>query len=120
MNNIVEIIESVHSKLSRLEFNLADIISIFAVLSLNTVEKFNLRVWDEIEEDNEVWINRAALLFGLSRSDIRRLVKGGGLKVNNKVIPENTPLSDLPWLDLGDWKICILKKGKNEFDFLLA
>jgi len=117
--DIIGIIESVHYRLSKLDLTLDALIEIFAVLSLNTVPKFNLRVWDETTEPDEVYPNRVSLLFGMSRSDIRRLIKGQGLKVNNKVIPENTPLSSLPWLDLDGWKVCVIKKGKNEFDFLL-
>lgn len=119
MNNIVDVIESVHPKLSRLELNgLQDLIEIFAVLSLNTASKFCPRVVDD-SEGSEVYINRVSDLLGLSRSDIRRLIKGGGLKINNKVIPDTTTLSDLPWLDLEGWRVCIIKKGKNEFDFIL-
>ena len=119
MNNIVDVIESVHPKLSRLDFNgVEDLIEIFAVLGLNTASKFCPRVVTE-DEEGEVYINRVSDLLGLSRSDIRRLVKGNGLKINNKVIPDTTTLSDLPWLNLGDWEVCVIKKGKNEFDFIL-
>ena len=120
MNNLISTLEEVHYRLSKLDLTLDALIEIFAVLSLNTVPKFNLRVWDEMIEPDEMYPNRVALLFGMSRSDIRRLIKGQGLKVNNKVIPENTLLSELPWIDLGGgWEICVIKKGKNEFDFLL-
>lgn len=119
--NIIEIIEGVHKKCSKLEFDsLQDIIEIFAVLGLNSALKFGLRVWDKDLEENEVYINRVSDLLNLSRGDIRRLIKGQGLKINNKVIPPETLLSDLPWISLGDWKICVIKKGKNEFDFILS
>lgn len=119
--NIIEIIEGVHKKCSKLEFDsLQDIIEIFAVLGLNSALKFGLRVWDKDLEENEVYINRVSDLLNLSRGDIRRLIKGQGLKINNKVISPETLLSDLPWISLGDWKICVIKKGKNEFDFILS
>lgn len=119
MSSIVDIIESVHPKLTKLELNgLQDLVEIFAVLGLNRLDRFCPRVV-ESEDLGEVYINRVADLLGLSRSDIRRLIKGGGLKINNKVIPETTPLIELPWIDLEGWRVCIIKKGKNEFDFIL-
>jgi len=119
MNNIISVIESVHPKLTKLELTgLQDLIEIFAVLGLNRLDRFCPRVVEDSDLD-EVYINRVADLLGLSRSDIRRLIKCGGLKVNNKVIPETTTLIDLPWIELEGWRVCIIKKGKNEFDFIL-
>ena len=119
--NIIEIIEGVHRKCSKLEFNsLQDIIEIFAVLGLNSATKFGLRVWDKDLEENEVYINRVSDLLNLSRGEVRRLIKGQGLKINNKVVPRDTLLSDLPWISLESWKICVIKKGKNELDFILS
>ena len=117
MNNLISTLSEVHYRLSKLDLTLDEMIEIFAILGLNTAPKFCLRV---VEGEDEVYINQVSSLFGMSRSDIRRLIKGQGLKINNKVIPENTLLSELPWIDLGGgWEICVIKKGKNEFDFLL-
>ena len=122
MSNIVEVIEGMHGKLSKLDFpnGLQDLVEIFAVLGITTVEKFNRRVWNPLEDGEDVnLIDFCSNLLGLSKSDVRRLIKGGGLKVNNVVPKEGVLLKDLNWIWIGDWEFCIIKKGKNEFEFIL-
>lgn len=122
MSNIVEVIEGMHHKLSKLDFpnGLRDLVEIFAVLGITTVEKFNRRVWDPIEDGEDInLIDFCSNLLGLSKSDVRRLIKGGGLKVNNVVPKENALLKDLNWIRMEDCEVCIIKKGKNEFEFIL-
>lgn len=122
MSNIVEVIERMHGKLSKLDFpnGLQDLVEIFAVLGITTVEKFNRRVWDSLEDGEDVnLIDFCSNLLGLSKSDVRRLIKGGGLKVNNVVPKEGVLLKDLNWIKMEDWDVCIIKKGKNEFEFIL-
>lgn len=125
MKNIVDIIESVHSKCRSLDFSggINDVVEIFYVLGLCKFPKFWDRVYDPVfcgDDPNLLFIDYASYIFGLSKSEIRRLIRGQGIKVNNIVPDPDVKVSDLPWIELeGGWKLCVIKKGKNEFDFIL-
>lgn len=118
MNSIIEAIEGAHRRLTTLDFDIFELSEIFVVLGFSRpFPRFYERVWDGETEIG--LITYISDLWGISKSDVRRLIKGGGLKINNSSVPENITLKDLPWLKIDDWKVCVIKKGKNEFDFIL-
>jgi len=120
MKNIIEAIESVYPKCLKLDFNSIDeVIEIFTVLGLGNYREFSRRVWDPTEEPDALFIDLVAPLFDCSKSQIRTLIKGGGIKVNGKVPDINLKMADLEWIVLGSWLLAVVKIGKNRFDFIL-
>ena len=116
MSNIVDVIESIHPRCLKLDIDLDFLISAFSVLGWGNIREFSKRVCEEdcglVDFLNGLW--------GMSKSDIRRLIKGQGVKVNNTVPKENTMISELPFIEVPGWKVCVIKKGKNVFDFILV
>ena len=55
----------------------------------------------------------------MSKSDIRKLIKNNGIKVNNKIPSPVLKVKDIPWIELAEHKIAIVKIGKNKFDFII-
>ena len=89
---------------------------------LTPKEKFWERVWDPCCDDIRLrLVDYVSGLWGISKSDVLRLIKGGGLKVNNQVPDKDVCVRNLPWIRFSkDWKFCVIKKGKNVFDFILC
>ena len=121
---VVDVIESVYPKCKNLDFHsIQEVGEVFGVLGLLKFSRWWERVYDPVFCDDDpdlLFTDYASSVFGLSKSDIRRLIKGQGIRVNNVVPKEDIKVSDLPWIKLeGDWELCVIKKGKNEFDFLL-
>ena len=84
------------------------------------VQKLTRRIFDP-EWDNDpdtLFIDFIADLQEISKSDVRRL-KNNGIKVNNKFPTQDLKVRDIPWIELGEWKVCVIKLGKNKFDFIL-
>ena len=120
---IVDIIEGVFQKCKNLEIkDIDELGKILYVLGfLLPSDRFFERVWDpDIDGQELTFVDYLNGLWGMSKSEIQRLIKGGGLKVNNQVPGKDMKVKDLPWISLGDWKFCVIKKGKNQFDFILS
>ena len=123
---IVDIIESVWEKCKNLDIHTdRELSEIMYVLGyLLPFPRFYDRVYDPVfcgDDPDLLFIDYASYIFGLSKSEIRRLIRGQGIKVNNIVPDPDVKVSDLPWIELdGGWKMCVIKKGKNEFDFILS
>lgn len=121
---VVDIIESVFPKCKNLDFHsIQEVGEVFGVLGLLKFPRWWERVYDPVFCDDDpdlLFIDYAASRFNLSKSDIRRLIKGQGIRVNNIVPKEGLRVRDIPWIELDNgWKLGIIKKGKNEFDFIL-
>ena len=122
MKPLIEIIESAHQKCSKLDFtDWDDFLGVFVCSIGYNIQKQSRRIFDpEFEDDPDMlFIDFAADLFEMSRSDMRKLLKNNGVKVNNQVPSQSLKVKDLPWIELGDWKVCVVKCGKNKFDFIL-
>ena len=121
---IVDIIESIFPKCKNLDIkNTEELGKIMYVMGfLTPKEKFWERVWDPCCDDiNLKFIDYISGLWNTSKSEIQRLIKGGGLKVNNEAPDKDIYVRNLPWIKLdNDWKFCVIKKGKNVFDFILC
>lgn len=69
------------------------------------------------DEDDFITFITNIKMFGLdSKGDVRRLLKNNGIKLNNQTPPEK--LSNVNWIRLNEIEFAIVKKGKNEFDFI--
>ena len=121
--NTVDIIEGVFPKCKNLDIkNTKELGNILYVLGfLKPTEKFFARVWDPFVDNLELTlVDYLNGLWGMSKSEIQRLIKGGGLKVNNIIPSMDMKVRNLPWIPIDkDWRVCIIKKGKNQFDFIL-
>lgn len=121
---IVDIIESIFPKCKNLEIKDIDELGkiMYVMGFLTPKEKFWERVWDPCCDDIDLkFIDYISNLWNTSKSDIMRLIKGGGLRVNNSVPDKDIQVRNLPWRKLNDdWKFCVIKKGKNVFDFILC
>ena len=124
MDTIINIIESIYPKCSNLDIkNVGELGKIMYVMGfLTPKENFWKRVWDPCCDDIRLrFVDYVSGLWGISKSDVLRLIKGGGLKVNNQVPDKDVCVRNLPWIRFGkDWKFCVIKKGKNVFDFILC
>ena len=121
---IVDIIESIFPKCSKLDIKSVDELGkIMSVMGLLTPLDFGRRVWEPKFEEDRRYISLVDFiseLWGVSKSEILRLIKGNGLKVNNVVPEKDMKLFNLPWISLNsDWSFCVVRKGKNVFDFIL-
>ena len=121
---IVDIILSIFPKCKNLEIkDIEELWKIMYVMGfLTPKEKFWERVWDPCCDDiNLTFVDYISNLWNTSKSEIQRLIKGNGLKVNNVVPNKDLCVRNLPWIKLdNDWKYCVIKKGKNVFDFILC
>ena len=124
METVVDIIEGVFNKCKNLEIKDIDELGkiLFVLGFLLPSQNFFNRVWDPITDDPELGlVDCVSKLWSTSKSDIQRLIKGGGFKVNNIVPSKDVKVKDLPWIELEDgWRFCVIKKGKNQFDFILS
>lgn len=119
---IVDIIESVFPKCKNLDIKSTDELGkiMYVMGFLVPTSNFWSRVWEPEFEDDVLLIDFLNSLWDVSKSDLMRLIKGSGLKVNNEIPSKDMKLGDLPWTDLDeDWSFCVVKKGKNQFDFIL-
>ena len=124
MKSIIDAIEQVFPVCNSLDFkDTNELFGTLYVLGIFGYEKTRKRIYDPVfgdDADDLSFVDYAANLFDTSRSEIRRSIKGRGIKVNNIIPNENLLVRDLPWIKIGDWKVCVIKRGKNEFDFILS
>lgn len=115
---LIEVLETAHTKLSKLEFdNWEDFLGVFiAVIGYNFQRQIK-RIFDD--DPDTLFIDFASELLEISKSDLRKLMKNNGIKVNNKPPTQNQKMKDLEWIELGEWKIAVIKIGKNRFDFIM-
>ena len=119
MKTVVEVIEGTFLKCSKLQIDTQDeLLDIMWALSLTKVSKISERIFDiESDEDDFISFITNMKMFGLdSKGEVRRMLKNNGLKVNNQIPPER--VSDINWIKLNDTQFAIVKKGKNDFDFI--
>jgi hypothetical protein len=87
-------------------------------LGIHKPKKILVRIFDKnIDQDDFIDFISNIKMFDLeSKADIRRLIKGNGIKVNNLNPPQK--ISDIKWLSVDNIDFAIIKKGKNDFDFI--
>lgn len=119
MKTVVEIVKDVFNKCSKLKFESEkDLLEVLWALSIINVTKINQRIFDPtVDEDNFTSFIVTVKMFGLdSKGEVKKILKNNGLKVNNQPPPEK--LSDIKWIKLNDVQFAVVKKGKNDFDFI--
>lgn len=122
MKPLIEIVETAHQKCSNLDFaNWDDFLGFFICCVGYNFQEQTKRIFDPdfTDDPDMLFIDFAANLFDMSRSDMRKLLKNNGVKVNNQIPSQNMKVKELPWIDLDEWKVCVVKCGKNKFDFIL-
>ena len=122
MKPLIEIVETAHQKCSSLVFeNWDDFLGVFICCVGYNLQKQAKRIFDPdfTDDPDMLFVDFAANLLDMSRSDVRKLLKNNGVKVNNQLPSQSMKVKDLPWIDLGEWKVCVVKCGKNKFDFIL-
>jgi hypothetical protein len=122
MKPFIDLLISIHEKLSKL--NLSDweeFLGIFNLVLGYNIQEQTKRIFDpEFEDDPEIlFIDFVSGYIGMSKSDIRKLIKNNGIKVNNKIPSPVLKVKDIPWIELAEYKIAIVKIGKNKFDFII-
>lgn len=118
MKSIIEVLETCHEKCSKLSFtDFEDFVSIVVCVIGYNEERLEKRLFKGDDETN--FIDLASELLEMSKSDLRKMINGGGLKVNNTVPDISVKVKDLPFIDLGERMACVIKIGKNKFDFIL-
>jgi tyrosyl-tRNA synthetase len=122
MKPFIDLLISIHEKLSKL--NLSDweeFLGIFNLVLGYNIQEQTKRIFDpEFEDDPEIlFIDFVSGYIGMSKSDIRKLIKNNGIKVNNKIPSPVLKVKDIPWIELAEHKIAIVKIGKNKFDFII-
>ena len=88
MKPFIDLLISIHEKLSKL--NLSDweeFLGIFNLVLGYNIQEQTKRIFDpEFEDDPEIlFIDFVSGYIGMSKSDIRKLIKNNGIKVNNKI-----------------------------------
>ena len=122
MKQLIDIIESIHTKCTKLDFtDFNDFLNVFVAVLGYDIQKQTRRIFDPgfADDPDILFIDFSADLLEMSRSDVRRLMKNNGIKVNNKAPGQDLKVVDLPWLELDGHKICVIKSGKNKFDFII-
>ena len=122
MKPFIDLLISIHEKLSKL--NLSDweeFLGVFNLVLGYNIQEQTKRIFDpEFEDDPEIlFIDFVSGYIGMSKSDIRKLIKNNGIKVNNKIPSPALKVKDIPWIELAEHKIAIVKIGKNKFDFII-
>ena len=122
MKPFIDLLISIHEKLSKL--NLSDweeFLGIFNLVLGYNIQEQTKRIFDpEFEDDPEIlFIDFVSGYIGMSKSDIRKLIKNNGIKVNNKIPSPVLKVKDIPWIELAEHRIAIVKIGKNKFDFII-
>lgn len=124
MMNIVDIIESVYPRCKNLDFTYPEEVGmVLGVLGLLRIDRLRERIYDPVfggDDPDLSFVDYAAKIFEVSKGDIKRLIKGQGIRINNEVPGIDLKVRDIPWLVLDDWLVGIIRKGKNEFEFILA
>lgn len=121
--NFIEIIENSYTKLLKLNFLTWDeFLGIFIFVLGPNIQKQARRIFDpDFNDDPEItFIDFSSEILELSKSEIRKLIKGGGIKINNKVPFQDLKVKDIEWIILGEWKVAVIKIGKNKFDFIIT
>ena len=119
MEDIIKIIQNVHPACSKLNIKTQDeLLGIMWALGVIEVESVKKRIFDSnIHTDDFVEFILNMKMFGLdSKGEIKKLLKNNGIKVNNKQPCEK--ITDIEWIKLDEIEFAIVKKGKNDFDFI--
>jgi hypothetical protein len=119
MRSAIEIIKDVLPKCSKLDIKTQDeLLEIMWALSIIKPNKINERIFDiDSDLDNFIDFILNIKMFGLnSKNEIRKLIANNGIKVNNKSPLEK--ISEIEWIQLNNIQFAIIKKGKNQFDFI--
>jgi hypothetical protein len=119
MRSVIEIIKDVLPKCSKLDIKTQDeLLEIMWALDIIKPYKINERIFDiDSNLDNFIDFILNIKMFGLnSKNEIRKLIVNNGIKVNNKSPLEK--ISEIEWIQLNNIQFAIIKKGKNQFDFI--
>ena len=123
MKPFIDLLVSAHEKLSKLNFSdWEEFLGIFVLVLGYNIQEQSKRIFDpEFEDDPEsLFIDFVSGYIEMSRSELRKLIKNSGIKVNNKIPSQDLKVKDIPWISLGEWKIAVIKIGKNRFDFIIT
>lgn len=115
----IHIIQNVHPMCSRLDIKSQDeLLRVMWALNVVGVQSITKRIFDpSFDSDNFVEFISSIKMFGLeSKGEIKKLIKNNGLKINNKLPCEK--ITDIEWIRLNKVEFAIVKKGKNDFDFI--
>lgn len=119
MKNLIDIIETTHQKCSNLDFDdWEDFLAMFVCVIGFDIEKQRKRIFGG--DPDILLVDFLSELFDTSKSELRKLIKNNGIKLNNKVPSQDLRVKDIPWIDLGVRKVCVIKVGKNKFDFIIS
>jgi tyrosyl-tRNA synthetase len=119
MKTQIDIIKGVFNKCFKLEFESElDLLEILWALSIIDIVRINQRIFDlNVAEDHVITFITSIKMFGLdSKGELKKIIKNNGLKINNQPPPEK--ISDIKWIKLNDIEFAVVRKGKNEFDFI--
>lgn len=119
MGNIIEIIQIVHHSCLRLDIKSQDeLLQIMWALNIAKPQRITERIFDPFfDPDNFIEFISSIKMFGLeSKGEIKKLIKNNGLKINNK--PPCEKITDIEWIRLNKIEFAVIKKGKNDFDFI--
>jgi len=117
--DIIEIVSNVFNKCSKLDINTKEeMIGILWALGISKPKKILIRIFDKnVDQDNFIdFISNIKMFDMESKADVRRLISGNGIKVNNLNPPKT--ISDINWITIDNIEFAIVKKGKNDFDFI--
>lgn len=119
MEDILKTIQNVHPACSKLNIQTQDeLLGIMWALNIVRVQSITKRIFDINFDPNdfvEFIVNLR--MFGLdSKGEVKKLIKNNGIKVNNK--PPREKITDIEWIKLNRVEFAIIKKGKNDFDFI--
>ena len=123
MLTLEELIDHGYEKLVKLDFaDWDEFLSIFIFVLGPSIQKQTKRIFDpEFSDDPEIYfIDFASEILEMSKSELRKLMKNNGIKVNNKPPSQDLKVKDIQWIDLGEWNVAVIKIGKNRFDFIIT
>lgn len=113
--NAIEAVKSVHPKCSTLTIkNKQELHAILWSLGLLYDDRIKNRIINT--EDLIGFIVNNGMFNITSKTELNNLIKGNGIKLNNLPLVKNT--KEIKWLVLDDIEYAILKRGKNDFDFI--
>ena len=122
MLTLEELIDHGYEKLVKLDFaDWNEFLSIFIFVLGPNIQKQAKRIFDpEFSDDPEIsFIDFASEILEMSKSELRKLMKNNGIKVNNKPPSQDLKVKDIQWINLGEWSVAVIKIGKNRFDFII-
>ena len=121
--DFISVIENSYAKLLKLDFlSWEEFLGIFIFVLGPNIQKQTRRIFDpEFNDDPDIsFIDFSSEILEISKSEIRKLIKNNGIKINNKVPPLDLKVKDIEWIVLGEWKVAVIKIGKNKFDFIIT